>query len=406
VRLAAITVAALLAACRGDRTPPRAAPATAAPAAPTGAAPGVVPKLPQSPDGAVELRAIDRRIELHRDQPKLEIALLLERATYRGHVEDYVEAIRRSTDLVAATPDDREAWATRTRALAAVHDFAAARAALARVQALATDRSQWLDLATALDEATGARAHALEVRTEAARLAPTPTHLTLVAADLAFAGRLDDAIALVPEAAAAVHQNSAELFAWLLFQWGRLYEQHGDLAAARRFYEAARARLPGYLEVTVHLAQTMIATGDTPAATALVESALSADTQPALLELGAQLQLASRDAAKAEWDRYVQALPEAFSDHAARFYLGVGADPGRALALARANLANRDVPEARALVVEAALAANDPEAACAVVAPLIAAPVRAQRFTAWRALARCGRAEAADRLAKDLGITP
>jgi hypothetical protein len=213
----------------------------------------------------------------------------------------------------------------------------------------------------------------------------------------------------VPRAAAALHDNSALLYGWLLFQWGRIYELSGNLGAARQFYAASCTRLPGYVEATAHLAQTALGTGDRETATHVIKDALATSPphHPALVELGAQLGLVTAPEARAAWDRYVAALPLAFADHAARFYLGVGADPHRALELAQQNLANRDVPEARALVVEAALAATDEAAACAAAAPLAVAPLRAHRFMAWRALSRpaCKAGDVADRLAKDLGIT-
>jgi hypothetical protein len=185
----------------------------------------------------------------------------------------------------------------------------------------------------------------------------------------------------------------------MLFQWGRLYELDGKPAEARPFFEEAHRRLPGSLEATVHLAQAMIATGDDKPAHTLVDAALADNRHPELLAFD------HPDEAQREWERYVAALPEAFSDHAARFYLT--RDPARALVLARTNLANRDTPEARALVAEAALAAGDAASACAVVDPLIAGPApRAQRFVAWRALSKCGRGPEAERLAHDLGITP
>ncbi|MEO6774756.1 MAG: hypothetical protein ABI467_17405, partial [Kofleriaceae bacterium] len=166
------------------------------------------------------------------------------------------------------------------------------------------------------------------------------------------------------------------------------------------------ARLPGYVEANAHLAQTMMLTGDTAGAKQVVSAALQTDRHPALLDLAAQLGLGSVEAARAGWERYLAALPKAFSDHAARFYLGAGKDPKRALELAQANLANRDVPEARELVVRAALATGDTTTACQVAAPLADAALRADRFTAWQAFSRCGRTADADRLAKALGITP
>src|SRR3569623_2845394 len=174
----------------------------------------------------------------------------------------------------------------------------------------------------------------------------------------------------MPTAAAAAHDNPPELLSWLLFQWGRRYERKGDFAAARGVYAEAHRRMPGYLEATAHLAQAVMQTGDTAGAKKLVEAALADDRHPTLLGLAVQLGHPELlDEAKREWERYVAALPEAFSDHAARFYLTV--DPARALVLAKANLANRDTPEARALLGEAALAAGDAATACDAVAPLV-----------------------------------
>jgi len=296
--------------------------------------------------------------------------------------------------------------AARVRVLSRVHRFADARRALARLKLRAHDPDEWTDLETTLDEATGALDRSAPVRAHAAKVWPNPTNLTLYAASLALAGHFDEALATMARAAAAIHDNATELVAWLVFQWGRIYEQKGEPAAAREFFAVAHARLPRYLEATSHLARAMIATGDRDGARRVVDSALAADDHPELLALGAALgrtALAAR--ARAEWERYVAALPEAFADHAARFYLDVGNDPARALALAKLNLANRDTHEARALVVEAALAAGDTATACTTADKLVdPAALRAQRFIAWRAFSTCGRKAEAERLARELGI--
>ena len=395
-----LVVAVALVACRGDHE-------DAGRQRPASAVSAVVPKLPQSDDGAAELRAIDKRIEIHRDDPHQELPMLLERATYRGHLEDYQEALARSAAWVAAAPTDVDAWVQRVRALTAVHKFAEARVALDSLRPLATDPNEVEQLATTIDEATGQLDRSAKVREADARRFPNPMSLTRWAQSLALTGELDHAIALIPRAAATIHDNTPELLSWLLFAWGRLYEQKAEPAAARQLFEAARARMPA-IEPTTHLAQAMIATGDAAGAKRLVEAALVDNRHPELLALAAQLDPRPERvaAARAEWERYLAALPEAFGDHAARFYLAAGANPARALELADGNLANRDTREARALVVEAALAADKPDRACAVVEPLVAtAATHAQRFLAWRALARCGRATEADRLAGELGIT-
>ena len=385
-----LVAALLLASCR--RHEHRQPPAT------TVAPPSVVPQLPLSPDGTEELRGLDRRIEIHKDDPKAELGFLGERATARGRLDDYQAMLAVSAAWIAKAPGDPDAWLARAHALATVHDFAAASAALGHVPADAATEQ-----IIALDEATGHRDRSLAARQAAARAWPSAIPITQELASLALAGRFDEARALIPKAAASIHDNPPELFSWLYFQWGRVYEQAGDLATARDFYLASHARMPN-IEVTTHLAAAELATGQADAARHLVAETLATDPHPSIVELAAKLGLVPVADARAAWDRYVAALPLAFADHAARFYLTV--DPDRAVALARTNLANRDVPEARALVVEAALAARDPAAACAVVDPLIGAPQRADRFTAWRALSQCGRGSDAARLAKDLGIGP
>jgi tetratricopeptide (TPR) repeat protein len=364
----------------------------------------VVPKLPVSDDGVGALRVLDTQIERAATRPHVLIPLLLERATVRGHVEDYQRAVAESEVAVKVAPRDDAAWKLRISALGAVHRFTEARAALAILGTL-TDASFLVEPQATIDDATGDYERALAARAEMMKQAPNPETITLYAAALAEGGRYDEALALLPTATTAVRWNTPFFIHWLLFQWGRIYEQKGEMAAARDFYLEAQSRLPGSVETVDHLARALVATGDRQRAKALVEAAVADNPHPGLralaIELGGTGDVA---AVAAEWERYVAALPEAFADHAARFYLGVGKNPTRALELARLNVANRPTLQARALVVEAALAAGAPPAACAVVDPLVAAPVRADRFTAWKALSACGRTADAERLGHELGI--
>jgi tetratricopeptide (TPR) repeat protein len=397
-----VVAVALLAACRGDHKSSHDRAGSAAASAP------LVPHIFASDDGVAALTNVDRKIAIleQRDDPEQLIGLLGVRATFRGRLEDYLEADKRSAAWVATAPDDPRAWKARTSALTAIHEFTAAREALSHVKKLERDDSEWLDLEVTIDEASGRRDRSMAARTEGARRFPNAKSLTLYAATLAFQGRFDEAIAQIAPAAESLRDNSAETMAWLYFQWGRLYEQKGDYASARAFYQEAHDRLPGYVEANAHLAQTMMLTGDPAGAKQVVTAALAGDRNPALLDLAAQLGLGSVDAARAEWERYLAALPKAFSDHAARFFVATGKDPKRAEELAKANLANRDVPEARELVVQTALAAGDTAGACDAAGPLADAALRAHRFAAWQAFSRCGRTADAARLAKALGISP
>ena len=397
--------ALLLASCRGGREPEpvtygtgsgTAATATVAPPAPG----SDLPKLPRSADGAAELRRIDDDVARLRQEPahRIELVqLLTARAAITQKVEDYVEALALTEVLVTAHPREVSVWKLRVTARTRVHRFAQARAALAKLSAWTKEPSETEELAATLDDATGAPERAAPIRETIARTLRRPQEITLQAANLALRGKLDAAVELIPTAAAAARDNSPVLFSWLYFQWGRLWEQKGELAKARAAYAEAHRRLPGYVEATTHLAQLMVVAGEDPAK--LLAEALETNRYPELLALAGKL-----DEARREWERYVTALPEAFADHAARFYLGPGKDPLRALALAQANLANRDSPEARSLAVEAALAANAPGEACSLADPLVSAPLRGHQFIAWRALSACGRTADADKLAAALGI--
>jgi len=356
-----------------------------------------VPKLPRSPDGVAEMKRLDAEIKLAQI-PETAMPLVLARAGLTGRVEDYQDALARSETWFKERPDNRDAIRTRIEVLTKVHRFADARALLPK--ATMSD-----DLAVTLDEASGHLERSAPAREAAAKQFPNTTTLVEYAGSLAIQGDTDAALVQMQKGAAAIHDNSPELITWVLFQWGRVYELKGDFAQARDFFAEAHRRMPGYIEATAHLAQAMMQTGDNAGARKIVEAALTDQRHPELLGLAAQLGHPELlDEAKREWERYVAALPEAFSDHAARFYLTV--DPARALVLARVNLANRDTSEARALVAQAALAAGDPAAACEAALPLATAKApRAQRFIAWRAFSKCGRADDADRVARDLGIT-
>lgn len=360
-----------------------------------GSAASIVPRLPASPDPAEAMRTLDAQIAAHVSEPDQEVELLLQRAALRGRLEDYVEALARSKAWVQAEPKNAAAWVHRASALARVHRFAAARAAIANGTLCASDPTLWTGLVATIDEATGDLASSGVFREQQATAYPNANTLTLWAGHLAIAGQIPAALAVMPRAAAAIRDNPASLLNWVLFQWGRIYELAGEPAKARSFYAAAHERLPT-LETTTHLARAMLASGGDPST--LVTDALARDPSPELYAL-----VGKTEDARREWERYVAALPEAFADHAARFYLAEGADPQRALELAKLDFANRPTLEARALLVEASLAARSPDA-CTIVDPLVSSRLRPQLFIAWRALSRCERTADARALAKLLGI--
>src|SRR5258706_3308135 len=263
-----IVAIALLTACRGGRSH-----AEHRDDVPSGSASrSLVPKLPPSEEPAAALTRLDGEVALYRERADTANLLgsLLERTAVRGRLEDYEEAVAVSAAWVehskGPSPD---AWRARTRVLTRVHRFTDARAALEHVKAASLHPSEWQELEAAIDEASGHLDQSAPIREQIAHGWGSPTNLVSWAGSLAAQGKLDDALAVMPKAAAAVRDNSPGLLAYLLFQWGRIYELRGEPAAARELFAAARAPLPA-LEEASHLAQAMIATRDSAGATTIV----------------------------------------------------------------------------------------------------------------------------------------
>lgn len=353
------------------------------------------------------MKTLDASIESARTRPRDLVPLLLERARIRSRLEDFQDALATTATFVETTPGDPLAWSLRVQALTITHQFAEARELLPRI----ADADTRADLALALGQASGSLALDDVIAQRAARATQhrEASTLTLYAVTLAEAGRYDEAVALIPRAAAALRSNTAGYLAWLLFEWGRIHELRGALATARDCFAEAHRRLPAYVEATAHLIATLFQTGDRDGARALAASAAAADPHPELRAL-AYGHAATKDPAEAQaiaraWRRYTDALPLAFAAHAARALLALGTDPRGALALAEQDVANRPTAEAKELVLEAALAIHDdPQLACDRAAPFVTAGSQRQQFLAWQALSACGRSDDADALARRLRI--
>lgn len=405
-----LLVVVALVACRGEQR----APGQDKPAAPaatgsgSAAAPTAVPRLPKSEDGALVMKRLDADIaRTSKDSLEL-VDLLLERASIRGWVEDYVRALELADIAVKAKPTDTAALTALARAQLAAHRFDDARKtldALAKKDAADHLVPDLEDLVVLLEQSTGNLEGALARRKARMEQFADARAVTLYAATLRELGRAAEAIPLIGPASAQLRSNTPQYLAWLLFQWGLLHEDAGSLATAREFYAEAHRRLPAHTEARVHLAVAMVGTGDRKGAQAVIGE-LGPDAHPALLGLVAMMSSTDENvkAATDAWERYIKLLPTAFADHAARFYLGVGNNSKRALELANMNLEARDTYAARALVIEAALAEANTARACEAAGPLLTAGARRERFMAWRAFSRCGRTDDAAKLAKELGI--
>lgn len=366
-RLSPIAVVLLVVAC-GHREP-SAPPGEAASLSPSGAL-----QLPRLDDPTHELAVLDAEIGDWRRRAATDPAAtatlvdrLLRRASVLGHLEDYLEADRASAAWVAAAPRDRRAHFLRAQVDARLHRFAAAREAIAAATAAGLPPGEAEPLVVALDQATGQASRAVRHFRRAVTLSASPANLGGLAMALADDGAAGEALLHMPRAWQGLRGASPFAAAGLLFQWGRLHEEAGELAAARDRYELAWQALPRHHEAASHLAGVLAMTGERDRAIEILEGLVATYPHPEA-QGDLSILLASRDPARsaqlaaeasAGWARWVDALPEAFADHAARFHLASSHafDAPRALELATLNHAARGNRESAALLEQARRAA-------------------------------------------------
>lgn len=343
------------------------------------------------------------------------VDLLLTRGQFLGSIEDYATADDLAARYAAAHPDDPAGYLLRAEVHARLHRFDAAVADLVAAEKLGMVASDGVALRTVIAQGRGNYEDALRHRKEAADKRPNGLTLGALAALYAERGELDEAHATFERAVGELGRGSPIGPAWLLFQWGRAYELQDSMSEARDLFELAYNRFPRYAEAAAHYAGTLAATGRRPEALKVLRELVTVTDHPEFQGQLAELEAAAGNTAAAEslieqaragWERWLTPFPEAFADHAARFYLGVGANPKRAHELATINAGVRRTPASLTLLIEAALAANDPTAACTAASTAMALtnPTKKLHFEAWRAFTRCENTEMTAKLEKILGI--
>ena len=285
------------------------------------------------------------------------IELRSARAQFTGSVGDLRSVAKLGERIEAKDPDARVA---RAAARAAVHHFAAA----LRDLDAAGDDAAARSLRASVLQAQGQIEAALELRRGVVKEYASTRSLGALAAAEGAAGDVASALRHFSEAEAKYRDSSPFPLAWIDFQRGLLFEKHGRLDEARTAYGAAAARLPQYAQAQAHLAGLIALQGDRAKAAEILRP-LSALEDP---EYAGQLSALTGDRAlRADAARRYEALladlPEAFADHAARFYLAF--DPRRALALAKLNLGVRRTPEAFELALSAAASTGETDCALA-----------------------------------------
>ena len=294
---------------------------------------------------------------------------LIDLISLRGHVlgriADYERAAALAERLVCDVPTDGSAFLARARARATFHRFAKALSNLDVAERLGLDRAILDGERAAIFQALGRYDEALALRRGAAERWPDFATLGALAGLQAERGEIAEAERLFAEGRRRYQGVSPFPVARLDFQRGLMWLEQGDLHAARAWFDAARSRVPAYVPALGHLAEVDVALGQRDAAIARLRSLTACSDDPeyagllaSLLSEAGQAQEAHqwRARAAARYDELIVRHPAAFADHAAEFWLTVGADVRRARQLARQNLEFRQTPRALALLRRAAQA--------------------------------------------------
>ena len=300
--------------------------------------------------------------------------LYLTRAQYFGSLEDYDRALAVGEKAVKLAPNEGEAWLLRAAARQSLHQFDGAEQDLVEAQKHGAEIESAEGMRASILQARGKLDEALALRKRAMEKHATLDSLALYGLVLGEMGRVAEAEQQLTEAQYLYRSVAPIPVAWLYFQFGLLEERNGRPQSARELYQAAIERLPQYAPAIGHLAGL----SEKEAAVKLLQPLVERSDDP---EYWGQLAALTGDQAlearaRKRYDALVAKHPEAFADHAARFWLS--REPKRALALAQRNAKLRPTREAWLLVAEAAHAAGQGKLACESTQKVLAMPFQTE----------------------------
>jgi tetratricopeptide (TPR) repeat protein len=138
--------------------------------------------------------------------------------------------------------------------------------------------------------------------------------------------------------------------------------RRSELDRAEALFRALDAILPQHVPARGHRAEVALARGQLDLARKLIEPLVDASDDPEYRATYAEILAAAgeREASACEAERAAAAYElllarraEAYADHAAAFFMGIGNRPDRAMELAVFNWQQRDTPRSRRLLARA-----------------------------------------------------
>ncbi len=321
-----------------------------------------------------QILSAEKLIGLHPERFELKkqlYKLLVTRAQYFGSYDDF----KRLRELTSYIPTNVEEYLLKAKFLIVVHEFSDAEKMLSEISRLAPENRevtrQMLPIRLARRDNL---AELQKTQTEEVKQNPSYGNLVLLSGIESELGNFDQADRHLERAIQSYRDSSPFPIAYLYFQRGLLWsEKAGDANRGKLYYSEAVHYLPQFVIGEVHLAELERAAGNTDNAIArlmLVASSKDPEARGKLSELlrekGSIQQAASYlDSSLNDYNYLLANYPFAFADHGAEFFAGPGANPNRALELARMNLSNRKSERAYLVAINAALAAdaaNTPDA--------------------------------------------
>lgn len=294
------------------------------------------------------------------------VTLLLARGSTYGRIEDLEAAEQVAEQGVSSAPRSPEAWLARASARAGLHRFREAGDDLQRAESLGAEPDAVRAQRASIALARGELDTALELARARANREPGMATSSALAVVLAESGDAAGADRELTRALALYRDTSPFPVAFVEFRQGLLAERAGDLERAAGRYRAALRRLPGHAQAAVHLASVEMARNDLDGAAIALASVLDVASDPEIAATRAELArrrgdlgAASHEGAAARTG-YLALLgrhPDAFADHAARFFLD--REPEEALRWATHNLEVRKTTDAFDLALTAALRTGD-----------------------------------------------
>jgi tetratricopeptide (TPR) repeat protein len=289
--------------------------------------------------------------------------LLFVRGDLLGRIADHDRAELVANEAISSSPGSAIALYTGARLAGRFHRFEEANGLLDEALA-AGYPGQEIDIErAALLQATGRYPEALVLRERLAKDDPGIHTLGALATLLA---EMDEWAAAEARYAAALDADNGVSpipCAELLFEWGVNAMRRGDLGRAEAILAELDAILPQHVPGRGHRAEVALARGQLDLAVALIAPLLEISDDPEYRATYAEVLAARGDReaaseaarAAAAYELLLARRPEAYADHAAAFFMGIGNRPKLTVDLARANWKLRDTPRSRSLLAKAKL---------------------------------------------------